>query len=302
MMHLTLRQLKVFESVGRHLSFTRAAEELHLSQPAVSMQIKQLEAQTGVPLLEQFGKKNFLTEAGREMLHYSREILRLLDEAEEVLDDLRGVRRGTLHVAVATTANDFATHLLAAFAREFGDIQYKLDITNRQTLLDQLEANQTDVVIMGRPPRDLPLVTEPFMDNPLVVIAPAHHPRAKEKNIPLKELSKETFVVREKESGTRIAMERFFEQHGVQMASSMEMTSNEAIKHAVQAGLGLGIVSAHTVRLELETKKLVILDVQSFPILRHWYIVHREGKRLSAVAQEFKAYVLKHAQQFAQLP
>ena len=301
-MHVTIRQLKVFESVGRHLSFTRAAEELHLSQPAVSMQIKQMEDHIGVPLLEQFGKKNFLTEAGREMHHYSREILRLLDEADGVMEDLRGVRRGTLSIAVATTANDFATQLLAAFSKENVNIQYKLNVTNRQTLLDELEANKTDIVIMGRPPRNMRLVAEPFMDNPLVVIAPFDHPLTKERNISLKRLAEETFVVREKVSGTRIAMERFLEQHGVVAASSMEMTSNEAIKHAVQAGLGLGIVSAHTVRLELETGKLCILDIEHFPILRHWYLVHREGKRLSPVANEFREYVLKRAEEFASLP
>ncbi len=298
-MHVTLRQLKVFEAVGRHLSFTRAAEELYLSQPAVSMQIKQLEGQLSVTLIEKFGKKNGLTEAGREMLHYSREILRLLDEAEEVLDDLRGVRRGTLQIAVATTANAFAAQLLAAFSREFGGIQYKLDITNRQTLLDQLEANQTDLVIMGRPPANLPLVAESFMDNPLVVIAPPHHPLATQQSIPLGKLSNETFVIREKVSGTRIAMERFFKKHGGKIESKIEMTSNESIKNAVQAGLGLGIISTHTMRLELEVKKLVILDVQSFPILRHWYVVHRQGKRLSSVAEEFKKFVLARAGEFA---
>ncbi|MDH5546372.1 MAG: LysR family transcriptional regulator [Gammaproteobacteria bacterium] len=302
MLHVTLRQLKVFESVGRHLSFTRAAEELHLSQPAVSMQIKQLEDHVGVSLLEQFGKKNFLTEAGREMLHYSREILGLLDEAEGVLEDLRGVRRGTLNIAVATTANDFATQLLAAFSQQFGNIQYKLDVTNRQTLLDELENNQTDLVIMGRPPRDLKLVAEPFMDNPLVVIAPPDHPLVNETNISLKRLVQETFVVREKVSGTRIAMERFFQQYGFEAASRMEMTSNEAIKHAVQAGLGLGIVSAHTVRLELEIGKLKLLNVEHFPILRHWYLVHREGKRLSPVAKRFSEFVLEQAEKFASLP
>ena len=301
-MRVTLRQLKVFESVSRHLSFTRAAEALHLSQPAVSMQIKQLEAQLSVTLIEQFGKKNGLTEAGHEMLYYSREILRLLAEAEEVLDDLRGVRRGTLQIGVATTANAFATQLLAAFSREFGGIQYKLDITNRQTLLDQLETNQAGLVIMGRPPSNLPLVAESFMDNPLVVIAPPNHSLAKQQNIPLDELSNETFVIREKVSGTRIAMERFFKQHGGKIASKIEMTSNEAIKNAVQAGLGLGIVSVHTMQLELEVKKLVILDVQSFPILRHWYVVHREDKRLSSVAEEFKKFVLVRAGEFAQLP
>jgi len=299
MLHVTIRQLKVFESVAKYLSFTRAAEELHLSQPAVSMQIKQLEEQVGLQLLEQIGKKNYLTEAGREILHYSREILNLLDEAEEVVNDLSGVKRGTLQIAVATTANEFATQLLAAFSKLHGGIKYKLDVTNREALLAELVNNETDLVIMGRPPRELKLVTEPFMDNPLIVIAPPDHPLLSQGKISLQLLQEETFVVREKVSGTRIAVERFLMQHGVNMNFSMEMTSNEAIKQAVQAGLGLGIVSAHTVRLELETGRLAVLDVDKFPILRHWYLVHKEGKRLSSVAKEFHQFVLDKAEQFS---
>ncbi|MFQ5488369.1 MAG: LysR family transcriptional regulator [Gammaproteobacteria bacterium] len=301
-MHLTLRQLKVFESVARHLSFTHAARELHLTQPAVSMQIKQLEEQAGLPLLEQFGKKNYLTEAGRELHQYSKSILQQLDELGEIMLDLQGLRRGCLDLAVATTANDFATRLLAAFSRENEHLNYRLEVTNRETLLAQLEDNEKDLVIMGRPPVGKSLDAEAFMDNPLVVIAPPDHALARGSRIPLAKLAKETFVVREKASGTRIAMERFFHEHGFELASKMEMTSNESIKNAVQAGLGLGLVSVHTVRLELETKRLVVLDVEDFPILRHWYIVHRKGKRLSTVARAFKNFVLSRAEEFAAIP
>lgn len=302
MLNVTLRQLKVFESVARNLSYTRAAEELHLSQPAVSMQIKQMEDHIGVPLLEQFGKQNFLTEAGREMLHYSQNILRMLDEAEEVLRDMQGLRYGSLDIAVATTANDFAARLLAAFSQEFEQLNYRLDVTNRRSLLEHLENNTKELVIMGSPPRGMGLEAVPFMVNPLVVIAAPEHPLAKEKNIPLERLTKETFVVREKESGTRIAMTRFFAEHDIEVLTSMEMTTNEAIKQAVQAGLGLGLVSLHTLRLELETKRLVILDAEDFPILRHWYLVHKKDKRLSAVAQAFKDFVLSRADEFASVP
>ncbi|MFV1993744.1 MAG: LysR substrate-binding domain-containing protein [Acidiferrobacterales bacterium] len=291
-MHLTFRQLSVFEAVARHLSYTRAAEELFLSQPAVSMQIKQLEENLGIALFEKLGKRIFLTEAGREFQTYGRTISQQLNEVEAVLEDLKGMRKGRLVVSVASTANHFATRLLAAFSRQHKDITVHLDVTNRASLLRQLEANETDLVIMGMPPTNMHLATESFMENPLVVIAPPDHALAKQKAIPFTRLQQETFVVREPGSGTRIAMERFFGEHEVTLTTGMEMTSNEAIKQAVEAGLGLGIVSIHTLELELETRRLVILDAQPFPILRHWYIVHRQGKRLSPVARAFMEYVL----------
>ena len=294
-MNVTLRQLKVFESVARYLSYTRAAAELYLSQPGVSMQIKQLEGNLGLPLFEKIGKKIFLTEAGQEMYQYSRNISQQLAEANSVIEALKGVKSGRLQVSVATTANYFATRLLAAFSKRYEGVTVHLDVTNRESLLRQLDANETDLVIMGQPPAGMDLETVAFMENPLVIIAPPAHPLVRKKAISLEQLQTETFVVRELGSGTRIAMERFFADKGVSLSTGMEMTSNEAIKQAVEAGLGLGIVSIHTLELELETKRLKLLDVESFPILRHWYIVHRKGKRLSPVAQAFKAFVLNEA-------
>lgn len=294
-MNITFRQLKVFEAVARHLSYTRAAQELHLTQPAVSMQIKQLEDNAGLPLFEQLGKKTFLTEAGREMYLYCRNIAEQLDEVEAVLEQLKGVQRGRLDISVASTANYFGTRLLAAFAKRYPGTSFSLDVTNRETLVSQLEHNEKDLVIMGKPPSRMDLAAEAFMGNPLVVIAPPDHPLAGRKNIPLAELESETFVVREPGSGTFIAMERFFAEHQVNLSTGMEMTSNEAIKQAVEAGLGLGIVSIHTLELELEAGRLVVLDVADFPILRHWYVVHRKGKRLSPVAEAFKAFVFEQA-------
>ena len=294
-MNVTFRQLRVFESVARHLSYTRAAKELFLTQPAVSMQIKQLEENVGLPLFEQLGKKIFLTEAGRELYHYGREIAQQLEEASEVLEELKGVKRGRLTISVASTANAFATRLLAAFAKRYEGVSFSLDVTNRATLLQQLANNERDLVIMGRPPNGLDLVKESFMENPLVVIAAPDHPLVGEKKIPLVRLKQETFVVREQGSGTWGAMERFFAHHGIELNTGMEMTSNEAIKQAVEAGLGLGIVSIHTLELELETRRLVVLDVESLPILRHWYLVHRLGKRLSPVAEMFRQYVFEEA-------
>lgn len=297
MLHVTLRQLKVFEAVARQLSFSRAAEELHLTQPAVSMQVKQLEENVGLPLFEQLGKKVFLTEAGRELHHYSRAIAEQLAEAEAVLSELKGLERGRLKITVASTANYFAPQLLAIFNQRFASVTVSLSVTNRERLLQQLANNETDLAIMGQPPDGLDLVAESFMENPLVVIAPVSHPLAAEKQIPLQRLQKETFLVREQGSGTRIAMERFFAQHGIRLTTGMEMSSSEAIKQAVQAGLGLGIVSVHTVALELEMKRLAVLDVESFPIMRHWYVVHRERKRLSGVAQAFRHFLLDEAAQ-----
>jgi len=295
-MNITIRQLQVFEAVARHMGFTRAAEELHLTQPAVSMQVKQLEEQVGLPLFEQVGKKIFLTEAGREMYHYSKVIASQLAEAEAVIESLKGVQRGRLDVSVASTANHFGTKLLAAFSRAHPSVTIKLDVTNRETLLRQLADNEKDLVIMGRPPEGLDLEAEPFMDNPLVMVAHARHPLVGQKQIPVQRLAQETFVVRESGSGTRIAMERFFESHGLPFAPGMEMSSNEAIKQAVEAGLGLAVVSIHTIELELESKRLAVLDVEDFPIMRHWYLVHPRSKRLSPVTQAFRQFVLHDAQ------
>ena len=297
MFHLTFRQLSVFEAVARHLSYSRAAQEMHLTQPAVSMQIKQLEENVGMPLFEQLGKKIYLTEAGRELSHYSRVIAQQLSEAETVLSDLKGLQRGRLKISVASTANYFAPQLLAVFGQRFPTVTVSLDVTNRQALLEQLANNEMDMAIMGQPPEGLDLVAESFMENPLIVIAPVNHPLAHAKKIPLARLQSETFLVREQGSGTRIAMERFFNQHGIQLQAGMVMSSNEAIKQAVQAGLGLGILSLHTIGLELETKRLKVLDVKGFPIMRHWYVVHRKDKRLSTVAQAFKGFLLTEAKQ-----
>jgi len=301
-MHLTFRQLKVFEAVARHLSFTRAAEELHLTQPAVSMQISQLEGNIGLPVFEKLGKKVFLTEAGHELFRTSRAISQLLVEAEACLEDLKGVKGGHLRIAVASTANYFCSRLLATFSNRIENLTVSLDVTNREGLLRQLDHNDVDLVIMGRPPDEMDLVAEAFLDNPLVIIAAPDHPLVGRKSIPLSDIRDETFVVRERESGTRIAVERFFSEQDVQLKTGMEMRSNEAVQQAVQAGLGLGIVSIHTLALELETRQLAILDVELFPIMRQWFIVCRKGKRLSPVAQAFHDFVLAEARNLLTVP
>lgn len=296
MLHVTLRQLKVFESVARHLSYSRAADELHLTQPAVSMQIKQLEDNISLPLFEQLGKRIYLTDAGRELYQYSRAIAQQLSDMEVALDELKGMERGKLNIAVVTTANYFAPHLLAKFCQRYSGVTVSLNVSNRETVLKQLADNLIDLAIMGQPPENLDIDSESFMENPLVVVAPPDHPLCNERDIPVKRLATETFLVRESGSGTRSAMERFFAAHEIKINKGMETDTTEAIKQAVQAGMGLGIMSRHTVELELETKRLKILDVQGFPIVRYWHVVNRKNKRLSSVANAFKEFLLKEAE------
>lgn len=295
MLHLTLRQLQVFEKVASHLNYSRAAEELYLSQPAVSMQIKQLEGHIGLPLFEQMGKKIFLTEAGRELFHYSRSISQQLAEMETLFDEMKGLGQGKLTLSVVNTANYFTPQLLAKFCQQHPNINVILHVANRDAVLKQLADNSTDLAIMGQPPGGLDVSAESFLENPLVVIAAPDHPLAKLKHIKFAQLAQEKFLSREPGSGTRSAMERIFAQHHVHPRISMEMETNEAIKQAVQAGMGLGILSQHSIELELETKRLVVLNVEHFPLLRHWFVVHRSNKRLTSAALAFKAFLLGHA-------
>jgi len=300
--NITFRQLQIFESVARHLSYTRAAEALHLTQPAVSMQIKQLEQSVGLPLFEQLGKKVYLTEAGQEFSRYAKAITAQLNELEQVVNEMKGLQRGRLTIAVASTANYFAPRLLATFCQQHGEVTVSLDVTNREQLLKSLVENRTDLVIMGQPPVEMDLVAERFLDNPLVVIAPPDHPLVARRQIPLQRLPEETFLVREQGSGTRSAVERFFAANRLALSTAMEMSSNEAIKQGVEAGLGLGIVSLHTLGMELALQRLAILDVVNFPIMRYWFIVYHSGKRLSLVAQAFQHFVKEESARILEMP
>jgi len=299
MFHVTLRQLQVFEAVARHLSHSRAAKELYLSQPAISMQVKQLEQGVGLPLFEQVGKQIHLTEAGREMLHYSRTISQQLHEMEAVFGEMKGLEHGHLNISVVSTANYFMPQLLAKFCQQHPKIKISLHVANRDAVLKQLAENITDLAIMGQPQEGAEMLAQSFMKNPLVVIAPPNHPLSKLKRVKLQHLAQESFLVREQGSGTRSSMERVFSEHGIPFRAGMEMGTNEAIKQAVQAGMGLGILSLHSAELELETGRLVVLNVEHFPVMRLWYIVHRQSKRLSTSAQAFKLFLLTEAEQLA---
>ena len=290
----TLHQLRIFRTVAEQNSYTRAAAVLHLSQPAVSMQVKKLEQTVGLALIEQLGKKIFLTEAGECIYRCASDIARGLDEARETIDHIQGIRRGRLKISVATTATYFVTRMLARFADLYPQVSISLDVTNRQTLLEQLAHNEPDLVIMGEPPTDQDLVAQSFMDNPLVMVAAPGHSLVNKAPVSVSELANQTFVIRETGSGTRAAIERFFGAAGVEIQSTMELTSNEALKQAVQAGLGLGIVSRYTVELELETGYLAEIQARGFPLMRKWYLVQRAGKRLSPVASLFETFVMEY--------
>ncbi len=293
MRNATLRQLKVFETVARRLSFSRAAEELHLTQPAVSIQVKQLENQVGLPLFEQLGKKIYLAPAGVELLRYSRAILQQFKEAEETFAELRGITGGKLKIAVISAGDYFFPRLLAGFVRRHPGVSVELTVRNREEVLRQLAENATDLAIMGRPPESADTVAAPFAPHPHVVVAASAHALARKRRIPLKALAGEKFIVRETGSDTRSAMDEAFAAQRFSPDIAMEIRSNETIKQAVIASMGIGFLSGHTVSLEVQAGQLAVLDVAGFPVIRHWYVVHRKDKRLPQVAAAFKSFLLE---------
>jgi DNA-binding transcriptional LysR family regulator len=294
----TVRQLRILVSVAKHLSLTRAAEELRLTQPAVSMQVKALERLAGLPLLERTGRRVALTEAGREMVRHAQAVLRSLHDAEEALAALRGLEAGRVSIAVVSTAKYFAPKLLALFSRQHPEIQLKLAVNNRDTVMQLLVENEVDLAIMGMPPHHLETTAFRFAKHPLVIVAAPDHPLAGERLVRVQALEGESFLVREPGSGTRAAMERFFAANHVRPASTTEILSNETIKQAVMAGMGLGFLSQHAVGLELSAGQIVLLPAEGLPVMRDWNIVHRTEKRLSPAALAFKQFVLEEGRAF----
>ncbi len=295
MKNTTLRQLTVFLTVARHLHFTRAAQELGMTQPSVSMQIRQLEENLGIALFEQIGKRTFLTEAGQELYRYGHKVHEQLAEAEIVLERLKGAQGGQLRLAIGPTAKYFMPRLIAALTLKHPDIVIDLHITGRDGMLAQLENNERDMVVMGSAPADDTLDAMPFLEDPLVVIAPPGHRLAGQQKVSLTELGTERFLMREPGSDTRAVTDDFFRGHGVTPQTTMIINSNEAIKQSVQAGIGLALVPMQSVMLELEFGRLVALELNAPALRRVWYLVHRREKRFSAVAEAFRNFVLDKA-------
>ena len=292
MKNATLRQLKVFEAVARHRSFSRAAEELHLTQPAVSTQVSKLVEHAGLPLFEQLGKKIHLTPAGVQMLQSSREIIQKFQEAEESMAQFKGVSGGRLNVSVISAGDYFFPRLLVEFAQRHAGVTLNFGVCNREELLTQLKENVTDLAVMVRPPGDSDTVAEPFAPHPYVIVAAPNHPLARTARIAASRIAREPFVVREKGSDTWNSRVEGFGEHLPRLNIAMEIRSTETIKQAVMAGMGVSFLSAHTISRELQSGALAVLDVQGFPLMLNWYVVHRNGKRLPPVAQTFKNFLL----------
>ncbi len=294
----TLRQLQLFDSAARTLSFSRTSEALHVSQPAVSMQMKQLEDLAGVALFDRIGRRLHLTAAGEELARWVREVLRVLEQADEALSALKGLRGGRIRVAVTSTAKYFAPKLIALFTARHPEVELKLFVNNRESVVQVLAANEVDLAIMGRPPGELETVAAPFADHPFVVIAAPEHPLAGKRSVLLSALAGETFLVREPGSGTRAAMERFFAENGVEIRVGMEMDSNETIKQAVMAGMGLSFISRHTIGLELAAGALALVHGPGLPVMRTWHVVRLAAKRPSPAAHAFEAFVMEEGKAF----
>lgn len=294
-MTTSIKQLLIFDAVVKTRSYTRAAEKMKISQPAVSQHIRLLERLAPSSLFDRKGRDFQLTTVGIAFHQHVQKVLLHYNNLTVCMEEMRTVHKGNIAISAATTANHFMAHMLADFSRHNEGIKFSLDITNRASLVRQLHDYAPDFVVMGEPPEKLNLSSEIIMRNPLVLIANAKHPLTKMSNIVLKDIIDEEFILREKGSGTRAAIERHFKKKRYRFKVASEMGSNEAIKHAVEAGLGLSIVSLHTIKLELEAYKLVILDVKSLPIMRDWYIVTSKGKRLSPAAKAFRKYILEQA-------
>lgn len=293
-MHVTLRQLRVFETVARLGSFTRAAEELFLSQPTVSMQVKQLAEAIEQPLFEQIGKRIYLTEMGEELQRTCRELFDAWARFEMTAADLKGMKKGRLRIACATTAKYFLPRLLGPFCERYPGVDVRLEIGNREAVVERMARNEDDLYILGNPPQHFDIAMHPFLDNALVAVAPARHPLARRKRVSLVEFAAERMLLRERGSGTRMVTEKFFRDHGIELTAKMEIGSNEAIKQAVAGGLGVSVMSQHALLMD-PTNDVVVLPVTGFPIERSWYVVHPGNKQLSVVAQAFFDYLQQEA-------
>lgn len=299
MKNVTFRQLRVFTEVARRLSFVRAAEALHLTPPAVTMQIKELESAVGLPLFDRQGRSISLTTTGEYFLVYAKRLVATLKDAEDAMARFKRVEAGVLNIGLVSTAKYFVPRLLARFREEHPGIEVKLQVSaNREQLLSMLHGNELDLAVMGRPPKEMASRAEPFAAHPLVFICPPSSPLLAAEQVPLEMLRELPFIVRESGSGTRKAMEDFFREHHLTPRITMEMSSNETIKQAVMAGMGVSFVSLHTIGLELRSGLMGVLEVDGTPIMRTWNVVHLMSKVLSPAAEAFRYYLIEEGETF----
>jgi len=294
--HGTLPQLSVFEAVARLGSFTRAAEELYLAQPTVSVQIKKLTETIGLPLLEQVGKTMRLTPVGKELLAACEEIFGSFARYEQRIADMRGLQTGSLDIAVSTVAKYFASRALVEFAQAYPGIDVRMHVGHQQSLLDRLAANTDDLYLMAHPPNGSEVVSLRLLPNPIVVFARNDHPLARQVRIPFERFAKEPLIVRESGSGTRMTTERLFSERGITPNIRMELGSNESIREALASGLGVSVMPRQSAGVDLDAN-LTVLDVEGFPLESHWYLVYPLGKQLSFIAKAFLDFVREQARQ-----
>ena len=297
MKNVTLRQLRVFASVARHLSFVRAAEELHLSPPAISMQVKELEEQVGLPLFDRSGRAVSLTTVGEYVLAHAKRVLAVMKDAEDMVARFRGLQGGVLDVGMVTTANFFLPQLLALFRAEHPNIDVRLHVgNNREQLVRLMQSHDVELTVMGRPPKELATRAEPFAMHPHVLATALDHPFARMERVPAAALAREGFIVREQGSGTRAALEEFMAEYRLSLQVTMEMASNEAIKQAVMAGMGVSLLSLHTIGLEVEHGLIATPEVEGLPVMRRWHVVHNLAKTLSPAAEAFRYFILERGE------
>lgn len=296
MKNATFRQLRVFNEVARHLSFVRAAENLHLTPPAVTMQVKELEGHVGMPLFERRGKQVSLTTTGEYMLVYTRKILATIKDAEDAAARLQRAETGVLTIGLVSTAKYFLMRMLAEFRSKHPGVELKLAMGNREQLVQMLQNNEVDIAVMGRPPKELQTRAEPFAAHPHVFVSTPGHRLAQRGHLSVEDLRPYDFIVREPGSGTRVAMEKFFAEARVEPRLQIQLHSNETLKQAVMAGLGLGFVSLHTIGLELSQGLIALLDVEGAPVVRAWNVVHTQSKMLSPAAESFRYFMLEQGE------
>ena len=293
MINYTIKQLYSFEAVIRLGGFTSASKELHITQPAVYMQVQQLQDNIGAKIFNVNGKKITPTFIGNKIYETAVKAINVVENSKLEINQSLNPDSGHLQIAVATTANSFVSNLLSKFKKEFPKMTFYMDVTNRHSLLDNLKNHNADIVIMGEPPKNIPLISHAFMKNPLIAIAHPKNELLTKNKVTIKDLAKETLLTREVGSGTRITIERFT---GLNFNSDIQINSNEAIVEAVQAGLGIGFVSMHSVNLQLKNQIIKQLNVEPFPIVRQWHIVHHAEAELSPIAKRFKKFVIDNTQ------
>lgn len=287
----TVQQMRLFDAVARHGSITAAAKNVNLTQPTVSMQVKSLEDKIGAPLTEQTGRAIRLTREGEEVAAASRDVLARLSDMQNALEDMQREIEGPLSVGVVSTAKYFLPQLLGEFKQRYPRIDPRLQITNREKLLQRMSHNEDDLYIMGRPPEEGDLVANPFLENVIVFVARRDHPLVGVSSIPLSRMVEEDIIGREPGSGTRLAVEKLCDEASVKLRPHMEFDDAEAIKQGVISNLGVAYLSLHMLRLELAAGELAVLDVEGFPLRRRWFAVHHGGRRMSNAATAFLEFL-----------